>query len=50
MASETAQQLKGVQDATQMKIEGATGRTLGNQSIASLSEDVMENWSTVSIT
>ena len=47
MACETAQQLKRIQEATQLKNEGATGRALGNLSIASLSEDVMENWSTV---
>lgn len=50
MTYETAQLLKVVQKATQLKIEGATGRALGNRAIASLSEDVMENWSTVCIT
>lgn len=47
MTHETAQLLKVVQNATQLKIEGATGTAFGNRAIASLSEDVMENWSTV---
>ena len=47
VTQEFAMRLESVQDATRLKQEGAEGQSL-RQSIQKLSEDVMENWPTVS--
>ena len=47
MMRNVAEQLQKVQHATVLRQEGAAGRALG-KAVHSLSEDVMENWPTVS--